>query len=229
MAAAKAPIAATHDSASPREDAAIEDGGAVRQWAAMGKAVSLAEVRQLLAGFVPGRMDEVPEASKAAVAAVLREGEDGVELLFIHRAEHPRDPWSGHVSFPGGRVDPADGGLLAAAIRETREELGVDLDRVAERIGSLSEVRTHLKGSASPRSVVPFVFALRGEMTVAPNAEVQQVLWVPLAFLLDRDNRSTFVWLRRGIPLPMPSCRFQGHVIWGLTLRFVDELLSILS
>jgi len=193
-----------------------------------GRGMRLADIRQVLAGFQPGRMDEVPEASKAAVAAVLRENLEGVELLFIHRAEHPHDPWSGHVGFPGGRVDPADGGLLAAAVRETREELGVDLERVAELIGRLSEVRTHLGSRAVPRSVVPFVFALRGEMAVVPNVEVQQVLWVPLAFLLDQRNRSTMVWVRRGVPLPTPSYRFQGHVIWGLTLRFVDELLSIL-
>jgi hypothetical protein len=76
---------------------------------------------------------------------------------------------------------------------------------------------------------VPFVFELKGEPVLAPNQEVQEVLWVPLSFLLDRGNRGHLVWTGRGVPLVMPCYRFEGRVIWGLTLHMLDELLGLLA
>lgn len=163
---------------------------------------------------------------KAAVAAVLRDVPGDVELLFIRRAEHPRDPWSGQMGLPGGRVDPGDASPLAAALRETREEIGLDLEALGRSLGRLSEVRTHLPLGSVPHSVVPFAFAVDGEPVLSPNHEVQEALWVPLSFLANRRNRRSFTWVRKGLPLPMPCYTFRGRVIWGLTLRIVDELLE---
>lgn len=172
--------------------------------------------------------DGVPQTRKAAVAAILRDGGEGVELLFIRRAEHPRDPWSGQMGLPGGRVDAADASPLAAALRETREEIGLDLESAGRELGRLSEVRTHLPLGSVPHSVVPFAFAVDGEPELSLDAkEVQEALWVPLAFLLDRGHRSSFTWVRTGVPLPMPCYSYRGRVIWGLTLKIVDELLAL--
>jgi 8-oxo-dGTP pyrophosphatase MutT (NUDIX family) len=67
---------------------------------------------------------------KAAVALIFRLGENDVpELLFIKRAEYEGDPWSGQIAFPGGRAEERDGSLAETAIRETREETGIDLAR----------------------------------------------------------------------------------------------------
>ncbi len=176
----------------------------------------------------PGAVEEnVPANRKAAVAAILRERPEEAELLFIRRAEHPRDPWSGQMGFPGGRVEPADATPLDAALRETREEIGVDLSALGRLLGRLSEVRTHLPLGSVPHSVVPFTFSVDGDPSFAPNEEVQEVLWVPLSFLADDANRSAFTWVRKGLPLPTPCFRYDGRVIWGLTLRIVDELLSL--
>lgn len=177
----------------------------------------------------PARGDDgVPAMRKAAVAAILRDGAEGVELLFIRRAEHPRDPWSGQMGLPGGRVDAADPSPLAAALRETREEIGLDLEAAGRALGRLSEARTHLPFGSVPHSVVPFAFAVDGEPDLRLDArEVQEALWVPLAFLLDRDNRSSFTRVRAGLPLPMPCYTYRGRVIWGLTLKIVDELLAL--
>lgn len=188
----------------------------------------LAEVEAAFARAAPRPEERVPKEQKAAVAALFREGEASAELLFIRRAEHPRDPWSGQMGLPGGRVDPGDASPFAAALRETREELGLDLGALARPLGSLSEVRTH---TGRPHSVAPFGFALAGgELPrLVLNHEVDEVLWVPLAFLLERANRHAFTWVRRGVPLPMPCYRYRERVIWGLTLRIVDELLELLE
>ncbi|NNL85157.1 MAG: NUDIX domain-containing protein, partial [Myxococcales bacterium] len=58
---------------------------------------------------------------------IFRENSAHTEVLFIERARHPDDPWSGHMALPGGRLDPVDASLRAAAERETREEVGVEL------------------------------------------------------------------------------------------------------
>ena len=171
--------------------------------------------------------ESVPADRKAAVAAILRERSGEVELLFIRRAEHPRDPWSGQMGLPGGRVEPADASPLDAALRETREEIGLDLAALGRPLGSLSEVRTHLPLGSVPHSVVPFAFSVDGDPPLAPNEEVQEALWVPLSFLADGRNRSSFTWVRKGLPLPMPCLRYEGRVIWGLTLRIVDELVAV--
>jgi len=168
-------------------------------------------------------------APSAAVAAVLRDGNGALDLLFIRRAEHRGDPWSGHMAWPGGHVDGTDRSPLAAAVRETREELQLDVERDGELLGALPVVRTHLRSGPGPRHVAPFVFALRGDPPLHPNHEVQEAMWVPLAFLLDRRNRGRFLWLGRGLPVVLPRYRYRGRAIWGLTLRMLDDLLARLA
>jgi hypothetical protein len=70
---------------------------------------------------------------------------------------------------------------------------------------------------------------VRGEPVLAPNHEVQEAVWVPLGFLLDRKNRGDFLWNGRGFPLLMPCYRYQGRLIWGLTLHMLDPLLDALN
>ncbi len=193
----------------------------------MSAILDLARLAEALSRRTARAEEDVPDTRKAAVAVILRDGDGGVELLFIRRAEHPRDPWSGQMGLPGGRVDPGDVSPLAAALRETREEIALDLEALGRPLGRLSEVRTHLPLGSVPHSVVPFAFAVDGDPQLRRNEEVQEALWVPLSFLQDRGNRSAFTWVRKGLPLPMPCYTFQGRVIWGLTLKIVDELIEV--
>ncbi len=195
----------------------------------MGDRVTLEALRRALARSSPPAPAPAPAGETAAVAAVVRGHDAAGEMLFIRRAEHPRDPWSGDMGWPGGRVDAGDASALAAALRETREELALDLERDATLLGALAPVRTHLRRGPGPLWVTPFVFELRGSPPIAPNPEVQEALWVPLAFLADRANRGTFLWTGRGVPVPMPCYRYDGRVIWGLTLRMLDNLMALLA
>ena len=190
--------------------------------------ITLNTLRRTLARLDPPTTPAASVGQTAAVAAVVREREGTVEMLFIRRAEHPRDPWSGDMGWPGGRVEARDASPLATALRETREELSLDLERDALLLGALAPVRTHLRRGPGPLWVAPFVFELRGSPPLAPNSEVQEALWVPLAFLLDRSNRGTFIWTGRGVPVPMPCYRYDGRIIWGLTLRMLDDLVALL-
>jgi 8-oxo-dGTP pyrophosphatase MutT (NUDIX family) len=195
----------------------------------VGDTVSIAGIREALAHHEPRSSRRVGSARKAAVAAVLREIAGAPELLFIRRAEHPRDRWSGQMAFPGGRVDPGDADPLSAAIREAHEEVALDLERSAELIGRLSEVSAHRRGSPTPLTIVPFVFELREDVALRPNHEVQETVWVPVGFLAERGNRGSMIWKVGGVPVPMSCYRFEGRVIWGLTLRMVDELLGVIA
>jgi 8-oxo-dGTP pyrophosphatase MutT (NUDIX family) len=195
----------------------------------MGRGANLDDIRRALERIEPRAREDVPLDRKAAVAGVFRERDVGLELLFIRRAEHPRDPWSGNMGWPGGRAHAGDGSPLVTAVRETREELALDLERDADLLGALSERRTHLRVQGVPLAVAAFLFALRGDPVLSPNYEVQETVWVPLSYLLDRSNRGHFVWTGRGVPLPLPCYRYEGRVIWGLTLGLLDELLDALA
>ena len=164
-------------------------------------------------------------ARKAAVALVLREGRDGVEALMIERSQRPGDPWSGHMAFPGGMVDPGDRNSLAAAQRETLEEIGLDLNVHGRLIGRLSDVASQGHRRYRPMAIVPYVFELKALPSLQLNHEVASVVWVPLRFLRDPANRQHMQWRR----LRLPCYFWQGRRIWGLSLMMLDELLEHLA
>lgn len=188
----------------------------------------LAQIESALAQFEPVRHRSPESVRWAAVAVVIQDGTDGAEVLFIHRAEHPDDPWSGHMAFPGGRVDPGDRGCRAAALRETREEVGLDLIRDGRPLGRLSDVAAVGRGRPMNLAISPFVYAVDHAPDLDPNHEVAAALWVPFGFLEDRANRSRIRWGHGGGIL-LPCYRWRGRVIWGLTFGMVDELLAVVS
>jgi 8-oxo-dGTP pyrophosphatase MutT (NUDIX family) len=176
------------------------------------------DVRSALGSRPPARVS-AEVGRRAAVALVLRDGPTGVELLFIRRAEHPEDPWSGQMAFPGGRSEPGDADLLATAVRETAEEIGVDLSREGEYLGSLDEVRAMARLRPVDLAITPFVFRLRGDVALSPNHEVRSTHWIPLEELVREDRRSVMDYAYQGSTLQFPCLRVEDVVIWGLTYR----------
>jgi 8-oxo-dGTP pyrophosphatase MutT (NUDIX family) len=166
---------------------------------------------------------------RAAVALVLREADQRLELLFIRRAEDPRDPWSGHTAFPGGRSEPEDGDLMATAVRETQEELGLDLTRDADPLGALDEVQAVSRMRRMDLAISPFVFRLRRDPHLEPGAEVRSVHWLRLDDLLADRHRSSMRHEHEGQFFDLPCLRIQDLVIWGLTLRMFLDLQTRLA
>ena len=180
-------------------------------------------MRDALARQAPSRL-EVAVSRRAAVAAVLREAGAGLELLFIRRAEDPADRWSGHMAFPGGRSEPGDADLVATAVRETFEEIGLDLVAQGELLGGLDELHAIARGRPVDLGISPFVFRLHGPASLTLSNEVTSLHWLPLDDLLGPRHFSTFEYLHEGTPLQLPCLRIGEVVIWGLTFRMFKDL-----
>jgi 8-oxo-dGTP pyrophosphatase MutT (NUDIX family) len=166
---------------------------------------------------------------RAAVAIVLRDGPEGqLELLLIKRSEREDDPWSGHIALPGGRHDPADATLQDTAVRETREETGIDLDRDGIVLGTLDELRPRTP-SLPAIIVTPFVAVVRRDVTMETSDEVAIAFWVPLASLSDPALTVQSDVTARGATWRVPSYVLGGHIVWGMTERILRNLLAILD
>ena len=178
----------------------------------------------------PGaEVDAGVSARRAAVALVLREAADGtLELLFIKRAEYEGDPWSGHIAFPGGRQEPGDATLEHTAVRETREELALDLHADGRVLGTLDDL--HPRNPTLPPIVVrPFVAVLRADVELAPSDEVALAFWVPVPRLQAPDASTESTIEVRGVRWRVPSFVHEGHTIWGMTERILRQLLERMS
>jgi 8-oxo-dGTP pyrophosphatase MutT (NUDIX family) len=162
----------------------------------------------------------LPGQRSAAIALILLEVEGTLEVLLIERATRTGDPWSGHMALPGGHQEPADPDLGATAERETLEEVGLDLRQLGERLGRLSDC-SPMRGV--PIGVRPFVYLLQARPTLTLSEEVRQALWVPVGPLRRGERRTTFNWSRAGQQLEFPAWDIDGHVVWGLTYRVLDE------
>jgi len=131
------------------------------------------------------------------------------------------------MGFPGGRVEDTDESPLAGVLRETCEELGLDLDHTASLLGRLSDVAAMAQGRPVPLVITPFVFALQQSPRLVPNHEVQEAVWVPLDHLADPGNRDSFVWQHGNRRRKLPCYHYHGKMIWGLSLAMVTELLRV--
>jgi 8-oxo-dGTP pyrophosphatase MutT (NUDIX family) len=182
---------------------------------------ALHEVARCLRGRPPVTVGHEPEA-RAAVAMVLAPADDELRILLIKRAEHPHDPWSGHMAFPGGRHDPADADLASTAIRETGEEVGIDLARHGELIARLDDVQAVAVGRHVDLVISPFLFSLERPLpTRIDRSEVADALWVPMRVFRDEGHRGTVCVARGDFKADFPAFVYRGYEVWGLTYRML--------
>lgn len=193
------------------------------------RALAHGEIAQLvarLAARVPQEAAVSAAARQAAVAAVLRVT-DAPELLLIKRAEHELDPWSGHMAFPGGRYEPGDASLAETAIRETREEVGLDLS-AGHLLGQLDDLAP-MTPSLPPLLIRPFVALVPPDVVVQPSDEVADTFWVPLAQLRAPASRIRYAHQVQGVVSHYPAFAVGPHAVWGLTERMLRQLLSLVE
>lgn len=186
------------------------------------------QLHRRLRGFVKQDAGFEPRSGRAAVAIMVREGQEATELLMIRRATREGDPWSGHMGFPGGRRDPEDRSNFSCALRETEEELGVDLSRWGAPLGELSDVNTGWRKDRPEMLVTPFIFSVSELPELTPNDEVDDVVWVPLHFLMDEGNREPLEWEWKGQKMETDSYLYDCYRIWGLSLMMIDEMMGLL-
>ncbi len=175
---------------------------------------------------VPREVVPTAHSRLAAVAAVLRVVSEP-ELLFIKRADAEHDPWSGHVAFPGGRIETRDASLEATAIRETFEELALDLTQ-GRMLGQLDDLAPRSR-SLPPIIVRPFVAVVAPDVSFVASREVASMFWVPLSQLQHEDAKTEHVLQVNGVTARFPAYRIDTHIVWGLTERIVRQLLLFLE
>jgi 8-oxo-dGTP pyrophosphatase MutT (NUDIX family) len=130
------------------------------------------------------------------------------------------------MAFPGGRSAPGDADLLATAIRETREEVGLDLTERGVLLGALPPIPAIGRGRATGMLVAPFVFELAEEPNLTPNDEVVEVVWGPLAAMIDGSIDTTIDYEHEGGSLTLPGYLVGERIVWGLTHRMLGMLLD---
>lgn len=187
-------------------------------------------IEEHLSAYQPRSVGAEP-TSRAAVALLLQPRTDDIYVLFIHRAHHPQDPWSGHMAFPGGRHEPTDSDLLITIQRETDEEVGIDLAACGEYLGRLEEVQAMARGKQTGMIVSPFVYSVPADVRPVPDPiEVQDTIWVPLAFMLDKGAEQTVPReLQDGSTIEVAALLYGGKTIWGLTYRVLRDFLSVIN
>jgi 8-oxo-dGTP pyrophosphatase MutT (NUDIX family) len=182
----------------------------------------LPRLRAALAAAPPPT--ETPPGIAAAVLVPLFERDGDLHLLYTKRSEalpHHR----GQVSFPGGRhVSDADPSLLATALRETEEEIGVAPAHV-EVLGALAPIHT----MSSNFLISPFVGVIPHPYDFRPNPrEVSEIFSVPIDVLLDPSTAAEEEWTFGGHTLPIATYRHGAHVIWGATHCITTTFLDLL-
>lgn len=188
------------------------------------------KIRDALAGRPAIAVPDEEGVRRAAVALIFRlaEDDDAVELLLIKRAEYQGDPWSGQIAFPGGREEAGDSSLTETAIRETREETGIDLSRDGMMLGILDDLRP--QRISMPAIVVrPFVAILDAREPLELSSEVALAFWVPFGELARTDSWQSDTVFARGVQINARVFRHHDHVVWGMTERIMTQLLTLIE
>ncbi len=181
--------------------------------------MNLVKVRNALSSSITSEVHDTPKTKLAAVMIIIYETEPTIIMTARPKTMNHH---AGEISFPGGRWHQEDRDLLVTAIRETREEIGIDIAR-DQVIGQLKPVTTLNSGF----TIAPFITIWDKIPPLTPNSEIESILRIPLIPLLktiEDDKDPTHKSIQE-----MYTFTFQNHLIWGASARMLKQMLAILS
>lgn len=165
----------------------------------------------------------MPPKTATASVAIIKSIVPQESFLILRRAAHPADPWSGHFSFPGGRIEAEDNSILETCIRETIEEVGVTL--TLEMLQTQLPVTPAGRDLKSPVWVQPFIFNLHDRPTLTLNArEVQSVCWLNSKEFQNKKNHREVELLPDQL---FPAFPIEDYYLWGFTYKLLKSILNM--
>lgn len=173
--------------------------------------------------LVPGGTPPATSLTPAAVLVPLMMRLEGLCVLLTQRTQHLAEH-AGQIAFPGGRQEPDDADAIAAALRESEEEVGLPRDHV-EVVGRLDTYIT-----SSSYEITPVVALVRAPFPVKLDPfEVAEVFEVPLDFVIDPANRQRHSREFKGRQRTFYVLPYQNRYIWGATAGMLVNLAEVLT
>jgi 8-oxo-dGTP pyrophosphatase MutT (NUDIX family) len=185
-----------------------------------------AAIRQAIRGdhdLNPGWTAPSTALRPAAVLVPLIDHPAGMTVLLTLRTPH-LSAHAGQIAFPGGSIEPADADSVAAALRETEEEIGLTRDHVSV-IGRLD---TYVTGTGFEITPVVGIISVPFPLAIDP-IEVATAFEVPLAFILDPSNRQQMTRMQGERLRTFFAFPFENHYIWGATAGILVNLAEVLA
>ena len=186
--------------------------------------LNIEQIKNRLADYQPPVLEQEFERH-AAVTMLLRDNGKETEVLLIRRAEHEKDPWSGDLGFPGGRIEDSDSNPRAAAERETWEEIGLCLNN-RNYLGQSDD----LAGAYLSVHISCFIYRVDMDTQFKLNGEVVDLFWVPINILLDPQRNQQLTFFYRGQDRNHPGINlseWSNRPLWGITYRLLDNFFNL--
>lgn len=181
--------------------------------------LELEKIKNALLGTINAQVQDDKKTKLAAVLIIICGKNPDIIMT-----ERPKTMLhhAGEISFPGGMWKKNDSDLLATALRETREEIGVEISR-SQVIGQLRPVTTLNSGF----TISPFITIQEKALSIKPNSEIESILMIPMIPLLktmdnDKDPAHKSI-------MEMHTFKFQNHLIWGASARMLKQIVGMLS
>jgi 8-oxo-dGTP pyrophosphatase MutT (NUDIX family) len=184
--------------------------------------ITTEEIVRVVGGIDANRVDaDFSGVRPSAVLVLLADDADGAAGVLLTRRSATLRNHSGEISFPGGRIDPGET-QVDAALREANEEVGLD-PAMVEVVGELD----HLATVVSRSHIVPIVGRVPAQLVLAPaSAEVERVLWVPLAEFVRADTYRAERWTVPPRERVLYFFELDDETVWGATAHIIVDLLN---